>query len=107
MGLTLIPFHAHWLLNAWVSCATTPLEAAYAGTLIPPWNVRREAILMIRPRLPWLGSGLERRYAPKSRHNVNTVVMLTWTTLFQSSSGNSSGAWRFWMPAQVRRISIL
>jgi hypothetical protein len=43
IALTFIPFAAHSLDSAFVSCPTPPFEAAYAGTVIPPWKVRSEA----------------------------------------------------------------
>ena len=34
-AFTLIPFSAHSLHNAFVTCATPPFDAAYAGTVYP------------------------------------------------------------------------
>lgn len=61
IAFTLIPRPAHSLLSALVSWATPPFEAAYAGTLKPPWKERMEPIFMIAPLLPDSGIGLERR----------------------------------------------
>lgn len=105
-ALTLMPFPAHSLLSALVSCATPPFDAAYAGTVIPPWKVRREATFMILPLEPDVGAGLDKRYAPKSRHSVNTVVKLTCNTASQSSKGNWCAGCLFWMPAHVSRMCM-
>lgn len=64
-----------------MSCATAPFEAAYAGTVRPPWKVSREAKLMIEPRREVVGEGArERMCAPMSRQRVKTVVRFTWIT---------------------------
>ena len=42
---------AHSLLRAFVSWPRAPFAAAYAGTVTPPWKVRREQKLIILPRL--------------------------------------------------------
>lgn len=56
MALTVIPLEAHSLERALVSWPIPPLEAAYAGTVMPPWKVRSEATLMIEPRWPDVNS---------------------------------------------------
>lgn len=56
-ALTLMPLDAHWLLKDFVSCATPPFAAAYAGTLSPPWKDTSEATLMIDPRCGGLPLG--------------------------------------------------
>ena len=80
--------------SAFVNCATPPLAAAYAGTFNPPWKDTKDAILchvsatfsdtldqiltfMIEPRC---GPSLVIIWAPTSRHSVNTVFKLTWST---------------------------
>jgi hypothetical protein len=96
IAFTLIPLLAHSLLSALVNCPTPPLLAAYAGTVIPPWNVRREATLIMAPRRPsGRSAAQESMCAPTSRHRVNTEVKFTCSTAAQSSSGNSWAAWRF------------
>lgn len=52
MALTLIPLATHSFESALVNCEMPPLEAAYAGTVMPPWNERSDATLMIEPRRP-------------------------------------------------------
>jgi hypothetical protein len=52
IALTLIPLATHSFDRALVSWPTPPLDAAYAGTVMPPWKVRSEATLMMEPRRP-------------------------------------------------------
>ena len=52
MALTLIPLAIHSLESALVNCEMPPLDAAYAGTVMPPWNERSDATLIIEPRRP-------------------------------------------------------
>ncbi|KAL7358042.1 hypothetical protein ACKS0A_01954 [Histoplasma ohiense] len=82
MALTEMPLDIHSFDRALVSWATPPFDAAYAGTVMPPWNERRDATLMMVPLRPdWkLAASRDRRYAPNSRHNVKTDVKLTWRT---------------------------
>ena len=76
--MTFTPFEAHSFDSAFVSCATAPLDAAYAGTVSPPWKESREAKLMIEPRRLVVGeTGRESMCAPKSRQRVKTVVRFT------------------------------
>ncbi|KAF5276165.1 hypothetical protein FQR65_LT16436 [Abscondita terminalis] len=48
-ALTLTPLEAHSLEKAFTREPMAPFEAAYPGTLIPPWNVSREAVNTILP----------------------------------------------------------
>ena len=48
--LTRIPFPAHSLLSARVSCNTPPLLAAYAAILTPPCIATKDATLIMTPR---------------------------------------------------------
>jgi hypothetical protein len=108
IAFTLIPLFAHSLLSAFVNWPTPPLLAAYAGTVMPPWNVRSDATLMMEPRrLRGRSGAQESMCAPTSRHSVKTDVRLTWSTAAQSSSGNSCAGCRFWMPPQLSRMWIL
>jgi hypothetical protein len=67
--------------KALVSCATAPLDAAYAGTVRPPWNESRLAKLMMLPRRPVEGEGESvSMCAPTSRQRANTVLRFTWIT---------------------------
>lgn len=78
IALTVIPFEVHSFDNALVSCATAPFDAAYAGTVRPPWKDRREAKLMMLPRRPVDGEGSRvSMCAPTSRQSVKTVVRFT------------------------------
>lgn len=83
MALTLMPLATHSFDKALVSCATPPLDAAYAGTVMPPWNESKEATLMTEPRRPLGNSDASRdsRLAPNSRASVKTDVRLILMTL--------------------------
>lgn len=52
MALTVTPFDVHSLASAFVSCATAPFDAAYAGTVSPPWNDSKLAKFIMLPRRP-------------------------------------------------------
>ena len=73
-----------------MSCATAPLDAAYAGTVSPPWKERREAKLIMLPRRPVVdevdGAGWESMWDPMERQRVNTVVRFTWITCLEEVS---------------------
>lgn len=86
---------------------------------MPPWYESREPMLMIDPDAPRAS-----RYAPNSRHRVNTadrftcrtfpqseiqiiiffIIYIRELTSSQSWSGNASLGCRRWMPAQFSRI---
>jgi len=74
MALTDRPLPAHSLEGAFVSCASPPLAALYAGTLSPPWNDRSEATLMMLPFFPEELGNCSGICAPTSRQRVNTAV---------------------------------
>lgn len=70
IAFTLTPLLAHSLLSALVSCPTPPLLAAYAGTVMPPWNVSNEATFMMLPRRPrGRSAGWLSMCAPTSRQS--------------------------------------
>ncbi len=71
----------HSLAKLLVSCATAPLDAAYAGTVSPPWKDSSDAKLTMLPRRPVADAGgRSSMCAPASRHSVNTALRLTWRT---------------------------
>src|SRR6266699_5119245 len=81
MAFTVMPLAVHSLAKLLVSCATAPLDAAYAGTATPPWKDRRDAKLMMLPLLPVAGDGSSpSMWAPTSRHSVKMALTLTCTT---------------------------
>jgi hypothetical protein len=105
IALTVIPLPVHSFAKLLVSCPTAPLDAAYAGTVMPPWNVSSDAKLMMDPRRPVTGEGSSPSMcAPKSRHSEKTVLRLTCMTSAKSASGKDSQGWRRWMPAQLIRM---
>jgi len=61
-------------------------------------------MLMMLPRRPVGSAGDDSMCAPTSRHMVKTVERFTWSTVDQSDMGNSWGACRFWIPAQLSRM---
>src|SRR4051812_13528100 len=94
-----MPFAAHSLASALVSPATADLDAVYAGTVIPPWNERRDAMLTILPEpcsiIP----------LPAARQSLNTLDRLTLMTVSQSSSEYSAAGDRLIMPALFTSMS--
>src|SRR6266498_4153699 len=98
-ALTLIPPAAHSLASALVRPATACLLAAYAATLMPPWNVRTDATLMILPR-PRSHIG-----APKSRHSRKSALNDTANTERQSGCSIARAGPRRMMPALLTRMS--
>ena len=78
IALTVTPFEVHSFDSALVSCVTAPFDAAYAGTVNPPWKDSKLAKFMILPRRPVTGEGSSVSIcAPTSRQIVKTVVRLT------------------------------
>lgn len=107
IALTVIPLLVHSFAKLFVSCPTAPLDAAYAGTVRPPWNVSSEAKLMMLPFRPVTGDGSRPSMcAPTSRQMVKTVLRLTWITSLKSESGNFSQGCRRWIPAQLIKMRI-
>lgn len=81
MALTVMPFDVHSFAKLFVTWPTAPLEAAYAGTVRPPWKVSSEAKLMMLPRRPVAGDGSRwSMCAPKSRQRVKTALRFTCMT---------------------------
>ena len=108
IALTVIPSLVHSFAKLLVSCPTAPLLAAYAGTVSPPWNVRREAKLITDPFRSVTGCGSRPNMcAPTSRHSVKTVLRLTCITSAKSESGNKWEGCRRWMPAQFTRMRMV
>lgn len=107
IALTVTPLAVHSFAKLLVSCATAPLDAAYAGTVSPPWKVSSDAKLTMDPRRPVTGDGSScSMCAPKSRHSEKTALRLTCMTSLKSASGNWSHGCRRWMPAQLMRMRI-
>lgn len=79
IALTVIPFAAHSLLKALVSWVTAPFDAAYAGTVRPPWKDRRDPKLIIVPFRVCLEE-VESICAPTSRQIVNVAFRFTCKT---------------------------
>ena len=97
MAFTLTPLDAHSLASDLVICATPPLAAAYAGTVMPPWNDSSEATLIIFP--PPCAS----MWRPANWQNRNTAVRLISMTSAQSFSENSAAGARRMIPACAGR----
>lgn len=106
----------HSLASDFVSCPRAPLAAAYAGTVIPPWKVRREHILMILPRfrgtMCWPAAWARIQHALRLtvityRRKVQLVRAekrsLGALASSQSFSGKSTEGLRRWMPAQLTK----
>src|ERR1700730_3582407 len=89
-ALTRSPRGAHSFESDLASCATPPLDAAYAAALIPPKNENCEASRPIAPP-----SGILRAAAWQS---ANTEVRLTSRTRRHSSSASSSAGPRTIVP---------
>lgn len=81
------------------------MEAAYAGTFRPPWNVKSDAKLMMLPRRPVTIDGCKESIcAPMSRQMVKTEFRFTCITWHsgQKRTGTAAGAGVDWKTAKPR-----
>ena len=88
------------ILLPYMLLVTAPFEAAYPGTVIPPWNVRSDAVNTILPN-PRATMSL-----PNSRARMNCESMFTDITLSHHSSGCSAAGFLKIIPALFTRMSI-